>query len=76
LPELIGWLRERGYEPLLDEEAASILPVLQSSSREMPASAPALVIVLGGDGTLLSCGADFCGDRHSVMSVNLATWAF
>jgi len=55
LPELIGWLRQHGYEPLLDLEGGRYTTAAQAVDRaEMPAWAPELVIVLGGDGTLLS----------------------
>jgi len=77
LPELIGWLRERGYEPLLDEEGGkytSGAPVVERA--EMPASAPALVIVLGGDGTLLSVARIFAAIGTPVMSVNLGYLGF
>jgi NAD+ kinase len=60
LPELIGWIRKRGYEPLLDEEAGKYCLLAAVVPRaEMPACAPALVIVLGGDGTLLSVARIF-----------------
>ena len=77
LPELIGWLRQRGYEPLLDEEAGkytAAAPVVERA--QMPASAPGLVIVLGGDGTLLSVARIFAATGTPILSVNLGYLGF
>jgi NAD+ kinase len=77
LPELIAWLRERGYEPLLDEEGGkytSAAPVVERD--QLPASAPALVIVLGGDGTLLSVARIFAATGTPILSVNLGFMGF
>ena len=77
LPELIGWLRERGYEPLLDEEGGKYTSVASVVERaEMPTFAPALVIVLGGDGTLLSVARIFAAIGTPVLSVNLGYLGF
>jgi len=77
LPELVTWLRERGYEPLLDEEAGKycgLAPVLERA--QMPTCAPALVIVLGGDGTLLSVARIFAATGTPILSVNLGYLGF
>jgi NAD+ kinase len=77
LSELIGWLRQRGYEPLLDEEAGKYTtdaPVVPRA--EMPARAPGLVIVLGGDGTLLSVARIFAATGTPILSVNLGHLGF
>jgi NAD+ kinase len=77
LPELIGWLRQRGYEPLLDQEAGKYTTDAQVVERaELPACAPALVIVLGGDGTLLSVARIFAGTGTPILSVNLGFLGF
>ena len=60
LPELIAWLRQHGYEPLVDREGGEFCrdaPVIDRA--EMPRCSPVLVIVLGGDGTLLSVARIF-----------------
>jgi len=77
LPELVAWLLARGYEPLLDEEAGkytSCAPVVERAL--MPASAPGLVIVLGGDGTLLSVARIFAATGTPILSVNLGHLGF
>jgi len=77
LPELIAWLRQRGFEPMLDEESGkytSNAPIVDRA--QLPASAPALVIVLGGDGTLLSVARIFAASGTPILSVNLGYLGF
>src|SRR5271157_5460492 len=77
LPELIAWLRGHGYEPLLDREGGiycQSAPVVDRA--EMPAYAPELVIVLGGDGTLLSVARIFAATGTPILSVNLGLLGF
>jgi NAD+ kinase len=77
LPELIAWLRARGYEPLLDEEAGKYTADATVVERaKMPAYAPGLVIVLGGDGTLLSVARIFAATGTPILSVNLGYLGF
>jgi NAD+ kinase len=77
LPELIAWLRARGYDPLLDEESARYTSDAPAAPRaELPLHAPELVIVLGGDGTLLSVGRIFATTGTPLLSVNLGTLGF
>jgi NAD+ kinase len=77
LPELIAWLRQNGFEPVLDLESGkytSDAPVVDRG--ELPALAPALVIVLGGDGTLLSVARIFAATGTPILSVNLGFLGF
>jgi len=77
LPQLIAWLRKRGYEPLLDREGGSYTadaPVVDRA--ELPGLNPDLVIVLGGDGTLLAVGRIFAAAGTPILSVNLGTLGF
>src|SRR6266567_1891509 len=77
LPELIAWLRQRGYEPLLDREGGSYTADAPMVDRaEMPGYKPELVIVLGGDGTLLAVGRIFASSGTPILSVNLGTLGF
>jgi len=77
LPELIGWLRERGYEPLVDCEGAPYANDARVVDRAlMPAQNPVLVIVLGGDGTLLAVGRAFAATGTPILSVNLGYLGF
>ena len=77
LPELVEWLRQHGYEPLLDRESgqyATAEPVVDRA--EMPALKPELVIVLGGDGTLLSVARIFAATGTPILGVNLGFLGF
>jgi len=77
LPELIDWLRQHGYEPLLDRvggEYATGAPVMDCE--QMPAAEPALVIVLGGDGTLLGVARTFAATGTPLLGVNLGSLGF
>lgn len=77
LPELIGWLRERGYEPVLDREGGVYTDAAPAVARaEMPAQQPELVIVLGGDGTLLAAARVFAKSGVPILSVNLGALGF
>src|SRR5215472_18186712 len=77
LPELIAWLREHGYEPLLDREAGQYTAVAEIVDRnDMPLYKPELIIVLGGDGTLLSVGRIFASTGTPILSVNLGFMGF
>jgi NAD+ kinase len=77
LPELIAWLRQHGYEPLLDCEGGEYTadaPVVDRAA--MPEQAPELVIVLGGDGTLLSVARIFAATGTPILGVNLGSLGF
>ena len=77
VPDLIVWLRNHGYEPLLDREGGVYTQDAPAVDRaEMPAHAPALVIVLGGDGTLLAVARIFASTGTPILSVNLGYLGF
>jgi NAD+ kinase len=77
LPELIVWLRAHNFEPLLDLESGKYVPEEPSVDRtELPGLKPALVIVLGGDGTLLSVARIFAATGTPILSVNLGFLGF
>lgn len=77
LPELIAWLREHGFDPLLDTEGGSYTDSAPAVDRdELPSSDPGLVIVLGGDGTLLAAARIFATVGTPILSVNLGFLGF
>jgi NAD+ kinase len=77
LPELIEWLRKHDYDPLLDLEGASYTDAAPAVDRtDLPAHKPQLVIVLGGDGTLLSVARIFAATGTPILSVNLGFLGF
>ena len=76
LPELVVWLSEHGFETIVDPESAEYL---KSSSEEaierqfMPEHAPDLVVMLGGDGTLLAAARAFAFTNTPILAVNLGS---
>jgi len=77
LPELIAWLSKRDYQFLLDPDSASYIDAADPIEREeLPEFKPNLVIVLGGDGTLLSAARAFARTEIPILSVNLGSLGF
>ena len=77
LPELISWLRDRSYDAVLDESSAAYVPGLSGTPREaLPKHRPNLVIVLGGDGTLIAAARAFATTKTPILSVNLGSLGF
>jgi NAD+ kinase len=77
LPELIAWLCTRGYQYLVDPDSASYIDAADPIEREdMPEQKPDLVIVHGGDGTLLSAARAFAHTEVPILSVNLGSLGF
>jgi NAD+ kinase len=77
LPELVEWLRGHGMEPLLDREGALRTDAAPAADRsDMVAWKPDLVIVLGGDGTLLAAARVFAASGTPILSVNLGYLGF
>ena len=77
LPELREWLHERGWSSILDQESAAYLAGAEGVARaEMPGRNPDLVVVLGGDGTLLAAARAFAHTNIPLLSVNLGSLGF
>ena len=80
LPELRAWLGERGWSCVLDRASAAYLrdgADCDSVEREQMASRkPDLVVVLGGDGTLLATARAFAHTNTPLLSVNLGALGF
>jgi NAD+ kinase len=77
LPELIEWLRKNNFDPALDREGGEYTGDAPSMDRaEMPPWKPELVIVLGGDGTLLAAARVFASTGTPILSVNLGYLGF
>lgn len=77
LPELALWLRAHGFDPLVDPVSATYAADEEVCARPaMAAQHPELVIVLGGDGTLLAAARVFARTGIPILSVNLGALGF
>ncbi len=76
VPELLEWLRSRGIEVRYDEPTASYLGAGQGLPREQVSEGCELVIVLGGDGTLLAAARALGGRNVPLFPVNLGGLGF
>lgn len=75
LKELLPWLRQKGYEIYVDIETASILNMEGFSRSQIP-SLSDVIVVLGGDGTMLSV-CRLVGDKGvPVLGVNTGGLGF
>src|SRR5881628_1464935 len=72
--EMVAWLRERGHEALVEAEA-NVKGVPTSPGCDLAARAD-LLVVLGGDGTLIHA-AGLCNQREvPILGVNMGTLGF
>ncbi len=77
VPELLTWLHAHGYEVIVDPETAKYSNGQEEVVRsQMSARALDLVIVLGGDGTLLSAVRDTAETDAPLLGVNLGSLGF
>jgi NAD+ kinase len=77
LRDLIAWLEARHYHYLLDPDSAAYINAPHPIERvDLPSHKPNLVIVLGGDGTLLAAARAFAGTTTPILSVNLGALGF
>jgi NAD+ kinase len=77
LRDLMAWLEAHSYEYVLDPESAAYIEGAVGVPRpELPQSQPNVVIVLGGDGTLLAAARVFAKTTTPILSVNLGSLGF
>ena len=76
VPELITWLDKRGMAVRLDEECAIYASRADGLARADVAAQTQLLVVLGGDGTLLSASRASLGRNIPLFAVNLGGLGF
>jgi NAD+ kinase len=77
VPEVVNWLQARGYEVITDRESSNYCKGLESMAREEIAKHPVrFVVLLGGDGTLLSAARVLARSDIPVIGVNLGSLGF
>jgi NAD+ kinase len=77
VPPLLAWFREHQYEVVADIETAPHAPGVEILARDEMASRPLnFVVVLGGDGTLLSAARAVSKAGIPVLGVNLGSLGF
>lgn len=78
VPPLMEWLRAHGAEVICDSETGECIGALAGQTRkreELPAQSD-LLIVLGGDGTLLSAARLAADRKVPILAVNLGGLGF
>jgi NAD+ kinase len=73
--QLIVELERLGLEPVIDSESAPVLDGVDGIDRERLALEVDLVVVLGGDGTLLSVTRSHLGNTP-ILGINMGTLGF
>ena len=77
VPQLVEWLRDRGIEVSIDKETGSILESSEKclTRNELPGKVD-LLVVLGGDGTLLAAARALYRHEVPIFAVNLGDLGF
>src|SRR3972149_6077623 len=77
VPPLLAWLEQRGIQVVCDQETVSCLsPAPPGKPREQLPALADLLIVLGGDGTLLAAARLMAEHNVPVLPVNLGSLGF
>jgi NAD+ kinase len=75
IPKLVSWLHDKGISVRMDEETASYTGVAGEPREKVPEGCD-LIVVLGGDGTLLSAARAIGKREIPLFAVNLGGLGF
>ena len=77
VPPLLSWLEDRGIHVVYDQETAtSLAEPSEGRSREQVAAASDLLLVLGGDGTLLAAARVAAPRGIPILPINMGSLGF
>jgi NAD+ kinase len=77
VPPLLRWLEARGINVIYDQETAGCLPEPSAGrTREQVAAASQLLLVLGGDGTLLAAARVAAAKGIPILPINMGSLGF
>jgi NAD+ kinase len=77
VPPLLSWLEDRGIHVVYDQETAtSLVEPSEGRSREQVAAASDLLLVLGGDGTLLAAARVAAPRGIPILPINMGSLGF
>ena len=76
VPQILAWLEQRGLKAVLDDQTALYAGLTGGLSREDLARAVDLLVVLGGDGTILSAARSAPDSSLPILPVNLGSLGF
>jgi NAD+ kinase len=77
VPPLLAWLKERGVATLLDSETAAPVNLSETGkTRHQIAQEADLLLVLGGDGTLLAAAREAAPHGVPILPINLGGLGF
>ncbi len=74
--EIVKWLKEKGIEVYLDVGLGKRLGISKTCSRERLPSLADIIIVLGGDGTMLSAARLIADKKTPILGINLGGLGF